>query len=536
MSAGQLSPQILLRLLPIKATTRVAAVIRPNRGADWALADLLSSTVATSHLTFLTTSSAASILQQRTAANIIPLITDGDLRNGALRQAASWAVVNDVKDVIVGDTRVESALNALTRLDAGVYDSYAGGRSTGIEMLPADVLKVHKPFTTVDEAVIDATISSKPSKLRDTEILETEITLANQLLGSEDVPVSAVLDHAQQRAGDIAFLREESDAVIRRSVLEASHWGYLVIRRSSLLEMYETGRGGRIVVIHAMCRMVMHVSGAIEPLEADDENVSRLIDTIMERDSDGILKPLSKGRTVAGMVARPATGRFAKRIIQSERRLSNRKPFYTKDHPDDLMIITREPDHESGSLFASRLRGNPACSPLAPNGTPVYWDNRFVLSAAPVTDLDHSGHPFVASEIYKAALEAPNMDATVKGLKEAELYVRQIRRSDWEKITAITNRVRDFHVPYECIRALPAIFLKESDSSATGRLVASPHLGLSARPDLYFTAVRMPRFRSLPADVDPGFCERHFNSMRSDSRSQNRRAPSRRKASSKNPL
>lgn len=490
------------------------------------LADLLMSSVEPNHLSILTTESAAPILRERTSAGIHPIISEKETQIQTYPHVARWAVTNDVRNMVVAKTRVETAINAISRLDGGVQDAFAGGNTTGIQMLPEDVLKIHSPFANIDEAHIDSLLSTSPCASRDNWIEKSEVQIANHLMGSEDLSVSALLDHARNRAEAISFLREESDAVIRQAVLEASHWGYLVVRRSSLLEAYQSGRGGRVVAIHAMCRMAMHVSGSPAMMEADDENITRLIDTLLEITADGMLTPLPKGRTVGGMVVRPATGRFAKRILQTDRRFNKRKRETWQEQPEDLMILTREPDHESGPLYATRLRGNPSCSPLSPNGTPVYWDNRFVITAAPVSELEHTGNPFNATEIYKAVLACTG-EAHPKELKEAELYIRQIRRTDWEKITAITSRVRDFQVPYECIRALPAIFQKEAGSSSLGALVASPHLGLSSRPDLYFTAVRMPKFRSLPADIDPGFREQHFESLHGRSRIERRRAPTR---------
>lgn len=530
MSVRQLSPQKLLRLLPVDRKTRLTALVRPNRGADWALAHLLSSSFDKQNLTFLTTPQAAPALRQHTSANVQPFIAEGNDDSTFILQIARWAVENVVRNVVVADTQTETAISSLARLDTGVLDSYAGGKPSGVEMLPPEVLQIHKPLLTVDEAEIDATINTLPTSAHTEHVLKTEVSRAHELLGPGGATVESLLAHCQRRAHSIAFLRNESDELIRRCVLEASHWGYLVARRSTLLEEYESGAGGRVTVLHAMVRMIMHVSGTTESVETDDEPVARLVAAILKTDDKGVLHAMPKGRTVAGTVVRPATGRFAKRVLQADRRLRWRHTMRQSEQPDDLMIISREPDHETGTLFANRLRGNPACTPVKPDGKPVYWDNRFVMTAAPVADLNDDDNPFNAREIYKAVLQPPMVESRKKDLMDAELYVRQIRRTDWEKITAITNRVRNFQVPYECIRALPAVFQKERGSSSLGRLIASPHLGLSARPDLYFTAVRMPKFRSLPADVDPGFCEQHFQSIRSEEHRQyRRRTPSRRK-------
>lgn len=42
-------------------------------------------------------------------------------------------------------------------------------------------------------------------------------------------------------------------------------------------------------------------------------------------------------------------------------------------HPDDLMILTREPDHESGALLETHMRGTRSCEPLnaSPGSAPA---------------------------------------------------------------------------------------------------------------------------------------------------------------------
>lgn len=559
-----------------------------------------------------------------------------------VRAVARWAILNDVRHIAFGDTRTCAALNAVSRMDGGDQSLCVSGLyANGLEALPPNVIDVHTPLASVPEDVIDATydadcsgdtssnssgganqqlqqrLSSSSSTLKS---ITSETLRASALLStpaqeeeqhhhpidnSNAHVVDALLRSAQRRRDAMRFLVDESDAVIRACVLEASHWGYVVVRRSAIHHWWHTGgKGGGHVAVHAMARIVAHVSGAAVMPQADDEHIARLMSTLMQHQQQEhrtssaatwqspseqmpTLAPMPKGRTVGGIVVRPATGRFAKRVLQANRqslaakgvnpggarhrsrrrgasvsggggrqagaaaggRLSMSWWDSSQYHPDDLMILTREPDHESGSLLAKRMRGTRACSPLdsSVDGAPIYWDHRFVLSAVPTDSLmnmsspssssspstttrhDYSAFPFEPRDVYAAVLhDAPThengaadvdsdaadvdpLSAEDRALIDTELYVRQLRRADWERITAITARVRDFQVPYECIRALPAVVQKPPGSTSLGQLVASPHLGISARPDLCFAAVRMPRFRSLPWDMDPGFCQSHLN-------------------------
>lgn len=511
-----LRPKDVLCHLPMRNMEKLAMLLRPQRTSDWALAHVLSQAITPGRLSILTTEAAASNLRSVSIANahgVIPETATSvpDNLAAALPYAASWAVANRVSHLAVADTYASSTLSAITRFDAGIRQAYAGGATSGVEMLPPHALIIHRPLEKYEAAVVDATVPQEflqflPSNLDEQQRAEEVINES----GSAAQMLTAYID---RRAQSIKYLERNSDAVICDAVVEASHWGYLVVRRSSLLNVYNRGKGGRFVALHAMCRMVMHVSGSNDPLEADDESVARMLHDLMRTDKHGTLKPLPKGRTVSGIVVRPATGRFVKRVVQSERRLGKRSQT-RREQPDDMMIITREPDHETGNLYTKRLKGNFSCVPLPSDGTPVYWDNRFVISATPVSQLDKLASPFDATSVIATALYPVPQENFTKNLDSAELYVRQIRQSDWENITSATGKVRNFQVPFECIRSLPAIFQKSSGSNDLGKLVASPHLGLSARPDLYFTAVRMPRFRSLPAEIDPGFSENHFDSLK----------------------
>lgn len=502
----------------MRSSERLAMLLRPERTADWALAHVLTQAITPGRLSILTTKKAASDLHSVSNADphaVIPedAVDISDKPTAALPYAASWAVANRVPHLAIADTGVSTTLSAITRFDAGINYAYTGGATSGVEMLPPHVLNIHLPLQKYEESVIDATIPQHFLKFLPGDPDEQQ--RAEKIINKNESTMQMLTAYVDRRAQSVDYLKRKSDTVIRNAVVEASHWGYLVVRRSALLDAYNLNAGGRFIALHAMCRMIMHVSGSNDPLDADDESVARMLRDLMRADKNGTLKPLPKGRTVAGIVVRPATGRFAKRVIQSERRLGKRRLPH-REQPDDLMIITREPDHEAGNLYTQRLKGNFSCAPLSSDGTPVYWDNRFVISAAPISRLDKLNSPFDATTVFTAALQMAPQENFIKNLKNTELYIRQIRQSDWEKITAATNKVRDFQIPFECIRSLPAIFQKDPGSKDLGELVASPHLGVSARPDLYFTAVRMPRFRSLPTDIDPGFSENHFDSLRED--------------------
>lgn len=523
-SSTLLQPSALRALLPAVDHASFVALVRPSRPSDLALARLLSQVLPSTRLHFLTNDTTAPLLRTFTSSPIeSSLSSDPRLHH---HQLARLALSHHLSDLILPTTRVEHAISTLTRLDACVPNAHVGLHSNFTEMLPEDLLTTHNPLVTVDESVLDTTINSLNLFHHSTL---SQVQSATAALGA--VSPTAAIHHAATRAQQVIALRNASSELLRSCILDASHWGYVVARRSVLSEMYCSGRGGRAIASHALCRLAMHVSGSPTPVVADDEQVSRLAKALLSRDTKGMLAPVPKGRTVAGVVVRPATGRFAKRLMLSERRRgqmevedrrwkyrdsSRSRPRPYRDTPDDLIIITREPDHEGGSLLSTRLRGNPACAPLKSGSGGVYWDNRFVMMAAPVETLDKMNAgggeavPFVARDIFLAALDGIGTDHRTE-LIETSLYARQLRRTDWEKITSATTRVRDFQVPYECIRALPALFQKEPGTRGLGELVASPHLGLSARPDMFFTAVRMPRFRSLPSDIDPGFCELHLS-------------------------
>eukprot|EP00171_Calliarthron_tuberculosum_P015880 IDg15880t1 len=412
----------------------------------------------------------------------------------SITRFAAWnAIKKSHCTVVLPETAYDQALSSLaTRL--GALPASAPS-APGCEMLPKGALNFVRPLLSVPPDVL----GESPPPL--------------------GVDLDAAAEHGAIRLRTSDVLHEMSDELLRESVLEASHWGYLVIRRSTLAHAYSSSGGGeRLVALDAMARAMAYVSGGSEALPPTAEHVSRVAATVLG-DGDTGPPPLPKGRTAAGMVVRRATGRFARRVAQADAQRRRRQRDRSggsggvKPPQDDLMILTREPDHEGTGLLARRLGGNAACRALQTDGS-VYWDNRYVMLAAPVAELEtrDSGAVLDDAAVLEAALRAPDgagsggHDASSSAeIRAASLYVRQLRRADWERITAATERVRSFQVPFECIRALPGVFEKSEDSSDVGLLAASPHLGLTSRSDLFFTAVRVPRYRTLPDDLCPGF-------------------------------
>lgn len=413
----------------------------------------------------------------------------------SITRFAAWnAIKHSHCTVVLPETAYDQAYNSLTtRLGALAAHS---STAPGCEMLPKGALNFIRPLLNVPPDTLD----ESPAPL--------------------GVELQAATSHGLVRARSSEAFRDLSDDLLRKSVLEASHWGYLVMRRSTLARVYSNSGGDRLVALDAMARAMAYVSGGSEPLPPTAEHVSRVAAAVLD---NGASAPVPKGRTAAGMVIRRATGRFARRVAQADAQRRQRRTTPDNTSHDDLMILTREPDHEGTGLLARRLGGNAACRALK---HAVYWDNRYVMLAAPVSDLREPDGAAVLddSAVLQAALQAPDgagggHDAdSAAEIQEGTLYVRQLRRADWERITAATERVRSFQVPFECIRALPGVFEKTENTADVGVLAASPHLGLTARADLYFTAVRVPRFRTLPDDICPGFVLKGEHEIKSDRR------------------
>ncbi len=409
---------------------------------------------------------------------------------------AAWNAVRARHDhVVLCDTLYDNAMSSLCTRGGALQ--IVAPTVAGCEMLPDGVLTFARPLLDVPPDVLGEEHDS---------------------LGAD---LDKVVAHGVRKRNACSDLARASEALLRAAVCDASHWGYVVLRRSVLAQEYN--ENSNLVAQDALARVMSHCNGSPSPLPASAEHVGRVALEVLRATNGGRGLPLiPKGRTAGGMVIRRATGRFARKVAYNDAR-KRRLRRSDNDEADDLMIITREPDHESSGLRAKRLGGNKSCLALPEDGS-VYWDNRYVMVSKPSDTHDALVDD---AQILEAALR-PTTETT--RMSDASLYVRQIRRIDWERITAATERVREFQIPFECIRALPGVFEKNPGDMEPGNLTASPHLGITARADLLFTAVRVPRFRTLPIDICPGFVgrvERELRASRQKKHSHKRRGRAR---------
>lgn len=411
--------------------------------------------------------------------------------------AARHAITSDHSVVILPENLADNAYAALTTRSGTL--SPASDSAAGCEMLPGGALRFVRPLLT---------------------IAPTNTALDTQQLQNAPISWEDAVSHGNQRSAACSALHRSSDAMLRDCVVQASHWGYVVVRRRSLIHAY-SDHSRRIAVHDCLARIMTHVSGSDDEISSGCEAVDRLSQELFA-DED---VPVPKGRTANGMVVRRATGRFARRLAGIDHQRRRRRRGYgnndesndsTPTEQEELMIFTREPDKLS-KITAKRLGGNATSAPLH-EGSPAYWDNRYVLFAH-----QHDAGTVTDKEILQSLVAAP--DPSGSDLESAVMYARQLTRNDWERITAaIPERVKLFQVPFECIRALPGIFEKVPGALEAGTLAASPHLGLSCRTDLLFTAVRVPRFRnSLPHNVCPAFVLQEERDRRARRREENTR-------------
>lgn len=400
-------------------------------------------------------------------------------------QFAAWnAIRNRHQHVVLCDTMYDNAMTSLTTRTGA--ERKVSSLANGCEMLPDGSLTFYRPLLDVAPDVLDEQVES---------------------IGAD---LSEIIAHGERKRDACTSLSKASEILLHNAICDASHWGYVVLRRSVLANEYNSN--SKLVAQDALRRIMSYCSGSPTPISITAEHVVRVSDEVLGRVNAGKSLPIiPKGRTAGGMVVRRATGRFAKKVAYNDAR-RRRLPRFRDDESDDLMIITREPDHETSGLEARRLGGNMSCIPLPRNGS-VYWDNRYVM----VSKSSDTERVIVDdAEILEAALRP----AETLDMNDSELYVRQIRKLDWERITAATDRVREFQIPFECIRALPGIFEKNIGDMEQGNLTASPHLGLTARADLLFTAVRVPRFRTLPRSICPGFVGKAERQQRAEQRAE----------------
>lgn len=451
-----------------------------------------------------------------------------------MRGFARAAYRHGCDQLALTSTKVDAAVTGLTRLDGAIqpYDTIV----PAAEMLPPSVLDVVRPLVLVPPDVLDATTAQFASMIGEdasdasaAEPAETDTPHESEVQRAADqlgVDIDAALRHGNRRHDLMSGIEVASNDLLRSCVIDANHWGYIVVCRNTLARVYhDRASAGDVIVQHAMARLIDHVSGADSRTTFNDELLVRLVDELFAYKNAGRncvslslstpeLVPPPKGRTLAGAIVRPASGPFAKKIQRAS--LRRRQPSRSTDflnpasstrsserYGQDMIILSREPDHESSRILSRRMGGNLCALPFGAGPGGVYWDNRFVVSAVPAASLSPD-QPVVADDVIINTALAKR-DVLKDDWERSPFYARQLRHTDWETITSVSKRVRWFNVPYQCVRGLPVVFQKQIGSTAPGTLAAAPHLGLSGRPDMIFTAVRMPRFRCLPADLDPGF-------------------------------
>ncbi|CAN8074329.1 unnamed protein product, partial [Agarophyton chilense] len=102
-----------------------------------------------------------------------------------------------------------------------------------------------------------------------------------------------------------AALAARSDALLRAAVVDTSHWGYVVTRAAPLFAAYTRSRVHRMAALHAMQRLLLHVSGASHAPSLDDAQVTRLCRALFVRDArcgdhaGDAMRPLPRGVAAA---------------------------------------------------------------------------------------------------------------------------------------------------------------------------------------------------------------------------------------------
>ncbi|PXF39632.1 hypothetical protein BWQ96_10669 [Gracilariopsis chorda] len=172
-------------------------------------------------------------------------------------------------------------------------------------MLPKGTLTFHEPLSTVDHATICSTVQENVppeyNRTADPTFMPPQL-------------IQAALQLADQKKFSLQLLQHQSDDLLRNSVLETSHWSYIVAPTDMLYETFNSGGAPRLAVIHAAQRMCLHVSGSAKSLSRDEPQVNRVCETVFKPSADNNIQDLPEGRTAAGVVLRPATGRFGRRL------------------------------------------------------------------------------------------------------------------------------------------------------------------------------------------------------------------------------
>lgn len=461
-------PSTLRSLFRLPPTYPLSLPVRPNHPSDFHLARLLLPThTPQTPLHVLTPLPPTSLPLPHPSSHIHPLSSSNHKNSSSLRPYIQTALQHNLPHFILSDTPLDRIYSTLFS-HAPISPTCP---SPDLNFLPQNALTFHLPLAHLPPDTVSTLLNlSKP-----------DTTRLHRLFG--DTPIDSLLAHTAHIDATLQSLASMSDALLRATVYSASHWGYLVLRRDVLTAAFNSVQ--RPIALEALARIVMHISSS--HITAQNEQLCRLAYELLRYDSRGRLTPMPKGRTVGGVVMRPATGRFARRA---------------EGGGDAMMICSREPDQEGGSVKGRRLKGNWACLPLTVDGPPVYWDERFVIQVSSVGNERLIG----GFDVLMCALQEEGETPDWEG---GDLLVRQIRRIDWEMVAREAGVGRG--VPYQCVRGLPAIYERRQGEDTIGSLIASPHLGICARPDLVFTAVRVPRIRCLPPDIEPGFCLEHFH-------------------------
>lgn len=304
---------------------RYAVALRHGRAADLALANLLLRHPSQHNIPLVfAPQREAHLLHAAHPSFASSIHTIQPDPTAPLRPYAAAAIHHQVHHIAFGTTQLEHAVAAVTSISA---HPLCPDQTTGIEMLPKGTLTFHHPLSTVDHATMCSTVR---------ENLPPDYHPAPHPLFMSPQLIPAALQQARQNRSSLQLLTAHSDRLLRDSVLEASHWGYIVARTSLLYDAFHSGRASRLAATHAMQRMCLHVSGSANPLRPPDAQLSRLCAAVFAPAPDGHMRALPKGRTAAGVVLRPATGRFARHL-----RAAN----------DHLMMLTREPDHDAPASY-----------------------------------------------------------------------------------------------------------------------------------------------------------------------------------------
>lgn len=462
---------------------------------------------------------AAAATAARAALPNAHVAAPGLARGASMRVFAAAAVGADVRTLVLPGGLVDAAAAGVglacgetgagrgLRLSCGVR-----GGIEGCEMLPPGVLDAVRPFRGVGPEALDGLVGGDRERER-----------ARAMFGGADLRALAAM--GERRVGALRELREAGDRLLWDAVVEMNHWGFVALSKAAMQRAYEdVAGGGREIAVDVLARLMMHVSGIGRETSFATQAVQELAEGML-----GGGARMGKGHTFCGVLVRPASGPRAaglyQRHVRRKQMLARNEDArggrrggghggvsrYGDASAEDgaqLVFLSREPDREASHIVGTRrMGGNVSAMPvLLGDDHAVYWDNRYVIRAVNADELAPNSPMISDKAVLLAALRVDdNFDNQV--WSDANFYVRQLRNVDYEYMNTskVDLRSRHFKAPYQCIRGLPALYQKEVGDTKNGVLAAVPHLGLSGRPDIIFTAVRLPRFRCIPVELEPGF-------------------------------